>query len=362
MHGTAVDDVHFHEVGAWDSIADVVGSCAALVDLGIDAVAAGAMALGSGTVRAAHGTVPVPVPAVLELCRDWQVVSGGNGELATPTGAALVTALATQTAGLPRLTVTSVGLGAGSRDRLDRANVVRAVVGTTGITATNDAEAGGSDQTSGGVAGATDAEEAPWHEPKCVLEANVDDLDPRLWPTVIDGLLAAGAADAWITPITMKRGRPAQLLSVLSAPTDVGALRDLIFASTSTIGVRATDATRWALARGWTDVRSWPAHRREGGPPRRPNRQRSSGVPLRRVGCSGPRVSGPGGPGRRRGGRRNRRLGERCARPRGTAEGAVTQGSCARRLGRRGSPWETRALREPRSARPGVRRRSRCRC
>ncbi len=117
VHGIPVDDVHFHEVGAWDSIADVVGCCAALTDLGVVAVTAGRISLGSGTVRAGHGRLPVPVPAVLELCRGWDVISGGDGELATPTGVALVTALATEQAGLPELTVSAVGVGAGTREQ-----------------------------------------------------------------------------------------------------------------------------------------------------------------------------------------------------------------------------------------------------
>jgi uncharacterized protein (DUF111 family) len=262
VHGVVVDDVHFHEVGAWDSIADVVGTCAALADLGVLRVAgrdeaheatqrhgvlgahtarrahtvtASPISLGSGSVRVAHGRVPVPVPAVLELCRGWDVQSGGDGELATPTGVALVTALAGAQTGLPAMTVLSVGIGAGSKEQPARANVVRVVVGRPIRPA--------------GLGG---AEGQPEHLQ--VLEANVDDLDPRLWPTVIDGLLAAGAADAWTTPITMKRGRPAQLLSVLAAPSQVAGLLDVVFASTSTIGVRIGDVTRWALDRGWVDV------------------------------------------------------------------------------------------------------------
>ena len=246
VHGTTVDDVHFHEVGAWDSIADVVASCAALVDLGVQTVTASRMSLGSGTVRAAHGLVPVPVPAVLELCRGWDVTSGGDGELATPTGVALVTALATGQATMPALTVTSVGIGAGTKEQPDRANVVRVVIGRPA-----EAAAPVGDLAYAGTRG---FEGDGGSEQLCVLEANVDDLDPRLWPTVVDGLLAAGAADAWTTPITMKRGRPAQLLSVLAAPESVVALRDLVFASTSTIGVRVSTVTRWALDRGWVDV------------------------------------------------------------------------------------------------------------
>jgi pyridinium-3,5-bisthiocarboxylic acid mononucleotide nickel chelatase len=254
VHGTAVGDVHFHEVGAWDSIADVVGTCAALADLGVLRAGAGGpgsgqitvsrISLGSGSVRSAHGRVAVPVPAVLELCRGWDVLAGGEGELATPTGAALVTGLASAQSDMPAMTVHSVGIGAGTKEQPDRANVVRVVLGQAvpdraGAQSANPRGAGGGNGSA---------------ERLQVLEANVDDLDPRVWPSVIDNLLDAGAADAWTSPITMKRGRPAQLLSVLAAESQVAPLLDLVFASTSTIGVRVRDVTRWALERGWVDV------------------------------------------------------------------------------------------------------------
>ncbi|MFM6849406.1 MAG: nickel pincer cofactor biosynthesis protein LarC [Terrabacter sp.] len=234
VHGVGVEEVHFHEVGAWDSIADVVGVCAALTALGVAGVTASRIALGSGTVSAAHGRIPVPVPAVLELVRGWQVTAGGDGELATPTGVALATALATRQGDLPSLNVTGSGVGAGTKDVAGRPNVVRVVIG--------DVAAGGGE--------ASDLEPAEM----VVLEANVDDLDPRLWPGVIDALLDAGAADAWLTPIQMKRGRPAHTLSVLAEPRRRARLRDLVLAATSTIGVRETAVRRWALARGWADV------------------------------------------------------------------------------------------------------------
>ncbi len=184
-------------------------------------------------MRAAHGDLPVPGPAVLELVTGWPVEAGGEGELATPTGVALVTALAT--AGpLPRLRVTATGTGAGTRDPEDRANVVRVVLGTA----------------------ESDRDPTPdlAHEQLVVLEANVDDLDPRVWPSVVTGLLDAGARDAWLTPVVMKAGRPAVVVSVLAAPPDLARLRDLLLDTTSTLGVRQTVADRWALDRGWVDV------------------------------------------------------------------------------------------------------------
>ncbi|HTA02178.1 MAG TPA: nickel pincer cofactor biosynthesis protein LarC [Streptosporangiaceae bacterium] len=230
VHGIEPDDVHFHEVGALDSIADIVGSCAGLHDLGIADIQASPLALGSGTVRAEHGILPVPVPAVLEMVGGWTVSGGGTGELATPTGVALVTALASGCGPLPVMQVVATGVGAGSKDTPDRANVVRAVIG--------DADAG----SAGGLAA------------EVVIEANVDDLDPRLWPAVLTALLQAGAQDAWLTPILMKKGRPAHTLHVLARPEDAAALRAVVLAQTSTIGMRSFIVDKYALARMWVPV------------------------------------------------------------------------------------------------------------
>ncbi len=229
VHGIPPDDVAFHEVGSWDAIADIVGVCAALADLGVGRVTASPVAVGSGRVHAAHGDLPVPPPAVLELARGWQVLAGGEGELATPTGMALLRALADGCGALPPLAVAAIGIGAGTRDTAGRANVVRVVVG------------------------APDAA-APTTSEMWVLETNVDDLDSRLWPTVLSALLAAGAADAWLVPILMKKGRPAHTLCVLAAEAERAALRDAIFARTSTLGVRETPVSRVGWARGWRAV------------------------------------------------------------------------------------------------------------
>jgi uncharacterized protein (TIGR00299 family) protein len=229
VHGVPTDDVHFHEVGAWDCLADVVGVCAALDDLQVSEIVVSEMALGSGSVRTAHGTLPVPVPAVVELCRGWPVVAGGKGELATPTGVALVTALATGRGPLPAMTVQGVGVGAGARDVAGRANVVRVVLGR-------------SPGNDGGL------------EPMMLLETNVDDLDPRVWPTVIDGLLTEGAADAWLTPVVMKKGRPALVLAVLASPDASPRLRRAILDRTPALGVRQSSLTREVLARAWIEV------------------------------------------------------------------------------------------------------------
>lgn len=235
VHGVDVEDVHFHEVGAWDAIADVVGVCAALHDLGVTRLTASAVALGSGRVRTAHGDIPVPVPAVLELASDWEVFGGGSGELATPTGMALVTALAEECGELPRLRVGTVGVGAGTKDTPDRPNVVRVVIGTTAGT---------------GSPGAS----PPSQGSDVVLEANIDDLDPRLWPCVLASLLTAGASDAWLVPILMKKGRPAHTLRVLAPQERADALRERIFQETSTIGVRESPVRKTALERTWVEV------------------------------------------------------------------------------------------------------------
>lgn len=230
VHGVAVDDVHFHEVGAWDSIADVVGVAAALHLLDVTTVSAGAVALGSGTTRTSHGTVGVPAPATLALATGWEVAAVGEGELATPTGMALVRGLARVCEGLPPMRVTASGSGAGTKDVEGRANVTRVVLGTPATSLT------------GGV-------ESLW-----VLEANVDDLDPRLWPGVLEALLDAGAADAWLTPILMKKGRPAHTLSVLTDDAHRTSLRETVLEQTTTLGVRDHRVDRHALARCWETV------------------------------------------------------------------------------------------------------------
>jgi uncharacterized protein (TIGR00299 family) protein len=227
VHGVPASEVHFHEVGSWDSIADVVGVCAALDVLNVTSMSCSTIALGAGRVTSGHGVLPVPVPAVLELASGWRVLSGGDGELATPTGVALVTAMSIESSDLPPMTVHAVGMGAGSRDVRDRPNVVRVVLGER------------QDLSS----------DAAVESILSVLESNVDDLDPRVWPSVLATLLEAGAADAWLVPIVMKKGRPAHTLAVLTSPDTRDALRRLIFELTSTTGVREVTVHRTALAR-----------------------------------------------------------------------------------------------------------------
>jgi pyridinium-3,5-bisthiocarboxylic acid mononucleotide nickel chelatase len=231
VHGIPAESVEFHEVGALDSIADVVGVAAALHDLDVTSISAGPVALGSGQVRGAHGVLPVPVPAVAELARGWQVSAGGEGELTTPTGMALLATLAERCEVLPALTVLRVGVGAGTREVAGRANVTRVLLGDPVVSSA-----------------------APPVGAALLLEANVDDLDPRLWPGVLQRLLEEGADDAWLVPIAMKKGRPAQILSVLCEPSRADELRTEMLALTSTFGVRQTETAKYALPRAWFEV------------------------------------------------------------------------------------------------------------
>jgi len=231
VHGTTADQVHFHEVGALDSIADVVGVCAGLHHLGIDSLTGSRAAVGSGTTRAAHGRIPVPVPAVTRLAAGWEIVAGGEGELTTPTGMALLATLCRECTDLPALRIQSVGLGAGTKDFDGRANVTRILIG-------DHAAASAADQG----------------DPAILIEANIDDLDPRLWPEVLSALLAAGASDAWLVPIMMKKGRPAHTLSVLAHPSAAQRLHELILTTTSTIGLRQTEYRKFAAARAWVKI------------------------------------------------------------------------------------------------------------
>lgn len=231
VHRTSPADIHLHEVGAVDALVDVVGSCLGLAVLGLDQLVASSVAVGGGRTHAAHGSLPVPAPAVVELLASAELsVHGGpvDVELATPTGVAVLTEWATESGPMPAMTLDRAGNGAGSRELPAHPNVLRLLVGTpAGDAATRDV---------------------------LLVEANVDDLDPRLWPGVLDRLLAAGAVDAWLTPILMKKGRPAHTVAALAPVRLVGAIRDVLLTETSTIGVRESPVTKHALARSWLTV------------------------------------------------------------------------------------------------------------
>lgn len=236
VHGSDPLDVSFHEVGALDAIADVVGVCAGFVWLGragnegpavAMSVTVSPVAVGSGTVRGAHGQMPVPPPAVAELLRGVPSLAGpGSAESCTPTGAALLTTLADAWGPQPAMAVAQIGIGAGGRDPGTHANVLRLFVGVT---------------------------PGPDDRP-LLIESNIDDLDPRVWPSVIAALLDAGASDAWLTPILMKKGRPAHTLSVLTGSAAADAVRAAIWRHTSTIGVREVPLAKHALDREMVSV------------------------------------------------------------------------------------------------------------
>ena len=232
VHGSDPRDVTFHEVGALDSIADVVGACAGFVTLGAEEVVVSPVAVGSGTVESAHGSMPVPPPAVAELLRGAPSYAGPPGapatELCTPTGAAILTTVATRWGPQPAMTTDGLGIGAGSRDPEGHANVLRLFVGAS-VDSTEPVTA-------------------------VLLETNVDDLDPRVWPSVIEALLDAGASDAWLTPILMKKGRPAHALSVLVPPDRAEAVRATVFRETSAIGLREQRLAKHALERVMSSV------------------------------------------------------------------------------------------------------------
>jgi pyridinium-3,5-bisthiocarboxylic acid mononucleotide nickel chelatase len=231
VHHLTPDEVHFHEVGALDSIADIVGVAAALHSLEIDSISASAIAVGSGRLRGAHGDMGVPVPAVVELAAGWKIFAGGSGELTTPTGMALVSTLAERCEDLPLLTLQASGAGAGTRDTPGRANLTRVLIGERVPQPDEDLP-----------------------ETDVLIEANVDDLDPRLWPGILTSLIRAGASDAWLVPIIMKKGRPAHTVSILARPDQAADLRHVLLALTSTIGLRETRVRKTALPRGWVDL------------------------------------------------------------------------------------------------------------
>lgn len=234
IHGTTVERVHFHEVGAIDSIVDVVGAHLALHLLGVDRVLVSPIQVGGGTIQCAHGVMPVPAPATAALLRGAPACGGGvEGELATPTGAALMTAWAESFGPMPAMTVEGVGYGAGTKDLPDRANVLRAVLGESGDPAGTAAETGGT---------------------VTVIETLVDDMSGEMLAPAMEALLAAGARDAFITPAFGKKGRPAQLLTVLCDAEQVSGIVRRLFAHTTTLGVRMREERRVTLSRSWKTV------------------------------------------------------------------------------------------------------------
>ncbi len=228
VHGIAPAAVHFHEVGAVDSLVDIVGTALGVTHLALDTLYASPLPMGRGIARTQHGPLPVPTPATLEILRGWPVrFEDGDAELVTPTGAAIVATLATA-ARLPALRVTGVGYGCGDWVLQDRPNLLRFVVGEPAVAATDD-------------------------EVVCI-EANIDDLPAELLGHAMERLLAAGARDVFLTPIQMKKNRPGTLLRLLAAPADRDRLAALVFQETSTIGLRYSTWQRQTLERETVQV------------------------------------------------------------------------------------------------------------
>ncbi|MGA2265100.1 MAG: nickel pincer cofactor biosynthesis protein LarC [Phycisphaerae bacterium] len=223
-HRVEVAQVHFHEVGAVDSIMDIVGAAVAMELLGVDAVQCSAIPAGSGTITCSHGVMPVPAPATAELLRGVPLGSAQiAGEATTPTAAAVLTTLAESYGPLPPMQIVAVGCGAGTRDEGPLPNLLRVFLGQA-------AENGDADAV-------------------MELAANLDDCTGEVLGAAIESLLAAGALDAWATPAVMKKSRPAWVLSVLCGPADIGTMEDILFTQTTTFGVRRSTWLRNKLLR-----------------------------------------------------------------------------------------------------------------
>jgi uncharacterized protein (TIGR00299 family) protein len=224
IHGTSLAQVHLHEVGALDSIIDIVGTVFAMETLGVERIVASPLNVGSGTVRTAHGVYPVPAPATVRLLKDAPIYAGAQKvEMVTPTGALLITGYAQEFGPVPPMRVAQIGYGAGNRDFADMPNVLRVLIG--------------------------EADAAAASHTVVVIEAEIDDMNPQIFGVLMDRLLAQGALDVFYTPIQMKKNRPGTLLSVIATPDKREAFTGTIFRETTTIGVRYREMTRECLDR-----------------------------------------------------------------------------------------------------------------
>jgi uncharacterized protein (TIGR00299 family) protein len=233
VHNISIEHVHFHEVGAVDAMVDIVCAAVGAEALGVDEWLCSPLNVGGGTVKCAHGILPVPAPATLKLLAEAPVHSSGpQVELVTPTGAAIVRTLAARFASFPAMKVEKSGYGAGSRDFPDHPNVLRLTTG----------------ETAGAAAALGDR--------VMVLEANLDDLSPQVLAYAMERLLSEGALDVFSTPVQMKKNRPGALLTVLAKPEDADRLAKLVFAETTTLGIRRREEQRHTLARRWESVQT----------------------------------------------------------------------------------------------------------
>jgi len=230
IHNVDVDSIHFHEVGAVDALVDITCAAVGAEALGVDEWTCSPLNVGGGSVECAHGRFPVPAPATVELLKGAPVYSSGlNVELVTPTGAAIVKVIISRFAPFPAMSIQKVGYGAGTRDFPRAANVLRLTVGESQPAATA-------------------------HDIVTVLEANLDDLNPQVFGYVIDRLFEEGVLDAFGVPVQMKKNRPGMLLTVLCAPEQAPKFAELIFAETTTLGIRRRDETRQVLQRKFVSV------------------------------------------------------------------------------------------------------------
>jgi len=228
VHQMPIEEVHFHEVGAVDSIVDIVGAAIGFELLGLDEFACSALDVGAGQVKTAHGVLPVPAPATAELLRGAPTFSSGIlRELVTPTGAAIASTLAARYAEMPRMTLRAVGYGAGAADLAEKPNVLRLMIGEREASEPGEY----------------------WGAPVTVIETNVDDMSPQIYGYFAERALAAGALDVFSTAAQMKKNRPGLLVTILSEPEKAAALIDLAFRETTTIGVRAYEVRRKTLER-----------------------------------------------------------------------------------------------------------------
>jgi uncharacterized protein (TIGR00299 family) protein len=233
IHNTSIDQVHFHEVGAVDAMVDIVCAAAGAESLAVQEWVCSPLNVGGGTVKCAHGTLPVPAPATLKLLRDAPVYSSGpQVELVTPTGAAIVKTLSARFAPFPAMKIEKAGYGAGTRDFPEHPNLLRITIG--------EAEPSGQANASS--------------DRIMVLEANLDDLSPQVLAYAMERLLAEGALDVFSVPVQMKKSRPGALLTVLAKMEDASRLTKTIFAETTTLGVRRREEQRQTLSRRWETV------------------------------------------------------------------------------------------------------------
>ena len=234
VHDVPIEKVHFHEVGAVDAIVDIVGACIGFSVLGIEEFACSPLNVGGGSAQTAHGVLPVPAPAAARLLLGKPTYSNGmQKELVTPTGAAIVATLCQSFGPQPPLRVQSIGYGAGATDLEGQPNVLRIMVGES-----------------------LQHLETEFDEEIRVIEANLDDLNPQVYGYFAEKALAAGALDVFTTPVQMKKGRPGTLLTLLCRAEDVRKLTDLVFAETTTFGLRSYTAERRILPREWQSVQT----------------------------------------------------------------------------------------------------------